>query len=347
MDEENILKDALKLYVQGKNQFEGNKDKARDLFEKSLNILTEFKKLNNNEQFKKIAETTEAECIKYIKHTNNIFDIITKNDLDSIKKIDHINFREINENGNTVLHHSIDIGDTSILKEMLKKGGMIDTVNGNGHTLLDYACLKKDPNMISFLLQHGANMQKHLFFRKGDAKYYLNKSDIDVAILLKLVIVNSFNLSNNDSIYSFSFLEKYFSPNELIGLDKFTIRDLITGLNNMFLRKESYKTYKTILIEELENYEEYKHVRCIHNKIDIVLSNLVPFINYPYNLASIFLLKNEIKYLMNNILNNNKKDFKNILMTKLFDTYIQNNLFTEDYIGVIVFNILSKINSKV
>jgi hypothetical protein len=346
MDEENILKNALKLYVQGKNNFDGDKDKARELFEKSLNILTEFKKLNNNEQFKKIAETTEAECIKYIKNTNNIFDIITRNDLNGIKKIDHINFREINEHGNTVLHHTIDIGDTSILKEMLKKGGMIDTVNGNGHTLLDYACLKKDPNMISFLLQHGANMQKHLFFRKGDTKYYLNKSDIDIAILLKLVIVNSFS-SKTDSQYSFSFLDKYFSQNELIGLDKFTIRDLIAGLNNMFIGKESYKTYKTILIEELDNYEEYKQVRCIHNKIDIVLTNMVPFINYPYNIASIFLLKNEIKYLMNNILNNNKKEFKNILMTKLFDTYIQNNLFTEDYIGTIVFNILSKTNNRI
>ncbi len=346
MDEENILKNALKLYVQGKNKIEADRDKARELFEKSLNILTEFKKLNNNDQFKKIAETTEAECIKYIKHTNNIFDIITRNDLNGIKKIDHINFREINEHGNTVLHHSIDIGDTGILKEMLKKGGMIDSVNGNGHTLLDYACLKKDPNMISFLIQHGANMQKHLFFRKGDGKHYLNKSDIDIAILLKLVIANSFN-SNNDSNYSFSFLDKYFSQNELIGLDKFTIRDLIKGLNHMFVGKESYKTYKIILIEELDNYEEYKQVRCIHNKIDIVLSNLVPFINYPYNMASIFLLKNEIKYLINNILNNNKKDFKNILMTKLFDTYIQNNLFTEDYIGIIVFNILSKVNPKI
>ena len=200
--------------------------------------------------------------------------------------------------------------------------------------------------MISFLLQHGANMQKHLFFRKGEAKYYLNKSDIDIAILLKLVIVNSVS-SKTDSQYSFSFLDKYFSQNELIGLDKFTIRDLIAGLNNMFIGKESYKTYKTILIEELDNYEEYKQVRCIHNKIDIVLTNMVPFINYPYNIASIFLLKNEIKYLMNNILNNNKKDFKNILMTKLFDTYIQNNLFTEDYIGTIVFNILSKTNNRI
>jgi hypothetical protein len=34
-------------------------------------------------------------------------------------------------------------------------------------------------------------------------------------------------------------------------------------------------------------------------------------------------------------------------MTKLFDTYIQKNLFTEDYIGIIVFNLLYKINPKI
>ena len=47
---------------------------------------------------------------------------------------------------------------------------------------------------------------------------------------------------------------------------------------------------------------------------------------------------------MKNILRYNKKDFKNILMTKLFDYYIQTGLFPEDYIGIIVYNILSKIN---
>ena len=40
----------------------------------------------------------------------------------------------------------------------------------------------------------------------------------------------------------------------------------------------------------------------------------------------------------------NKKEFKNILMTELFNSYIQTNLFPEDYIGIIVYNILSKIN---
>jgi hypothetical protein len=357
MDESNanndeLLQKAVKYYNNGKKLYDNNdKTKAMKLFEHSLNAINEFKKLkpeglsNNN-----IITNTEADCIKYLS-TPNVFDLITKNNLEAIRKIEHINFREIDGNGNTVLHHAIDVGDTGILKEMLKKGGMIDTVNGNGNTLLEYACLKKDPNIIAFMASHGANMQKHLFFRKGDNKFYLNKSDIDMAIILKIIIINRLKLvngKNDKSDYvSFIFLEKYFNLSELIGFDKYTIKDMLIGLHQMFNNKESYKSYSQIINEELIEFENSKYDKinkCIYTKIDIILSNIVPFINYPYNIASIFIVKNEIKYLMKNILRYNKKDFKNILMTKLFEDYIQTNIFPEDYIGIIVYNILSKIN---
>ena len=31
---------------------------------------------------------------------------------------------------------------------------------------------KKDPNMINFLINHGANLKKHLFFRKKENQLY-------------------------------------------------------------------------------------------------------------------------------------------------------------------------------
>ncbi len=343
-DEQKILKKALKLYVTGKDIYNSNdKEKAKLYFEKSLNTLTELKNIDKIKKYTQLIETTEADCIKYLKTSNNIFEMVQKNDLEGIKNIEHINFREINEFGNTVLHHAIDVGDTGILKEILKKGGMIDTVNGNGHTLLEYACLKKDPNMIQFMINHGSNMQKHLFFRKGENKYYLNKSDIDMAILLKLVCFNSLK---TDSQLSFSFLDNFFNTSDLVGFDKFTIRDIMKGLHYMFKNKDSYETYKKIIIEELTVFEETKTLtKCIYNKIDLVLVNLVPFINYPFNIGSIFVLKNEIKHLIKYILVNNKKDYKNILLSKLFEYYIQTNLFPEDYIGIIVYNILSKLKT--
>ncbi len=346
--DEEILKKALGLYVNGKNFYNStNRDnikKAEDYFKKSLEILGELKSKGiSNSSFNQLIQTTEAECIKYLKPNVNIFDLISRNDLAKIKELDNLNFRELNSIGNTILHHAVDVGDTGILKEILKKGGMIDTVNGNGHTLLEYACLKKDPNVITFILSHGANMQKHLFFRKGDRRFYLNKPDIDMAILLKLIIMNSLNKTEYKS---FSFLDKYLNIGEYIGLDKFTIKDLLIGLHHMFIGKESYSTFKTILEEELTEYDMNRGpdvVKCIYNKVDIILANLVPFINYPFNIGSIFILKNEIKLLLKNILKKNKKDFKNILMTNLFESYIQTNLFQEDYIGIIVYNILSKI----
>lgn len=344
MDEENILKKAIKLYITGKKTYETDKTKAVKLFESSIEILNQIKQSNN---FQQLIQTTEADCIKYIKTSQNIFELIKKNDLEEIKRLEHINFREIDTNGNTALHYAIDIGDTGILKEILKKGGMIDTINGNGNTLLEYACLKNDPNIIQFILSHGANMEKHLFFRKGDTKWYLHKSDIDMAILLKLIIININTRSlTNNKLTKFKFLEKYFGLSDLIGLDKYTVNDMIIGLNNMFSNKdESYTHYSNILIEELNAFDENKDlIKCIYNKIDIVLSNLVPFINYPFNIASIFILKNEIKHIVKNILKNNKKEFKNILMSTLYETYIVNNLYPEDYIGIIVYNILSKIN---
>jgi hypothetical protein len=342
MDDEDNLKNAIKLYNSGKKYYNINKDKAKQYFEQSLEKLGCLKGLNNQ-----LIQTTEAECIKYLNIPDNVFELVTKNDLNKIKNIEFINFREINEDGNTLLHHAIDVGDTGILKELLKNGGMIDTVNGNGNTLLEYACLKKDPNIVEFMANHGANMQKHLFFRKGDRRFYLNKSDIDMAILLKIIIVNRLKTSSDDNnaFSSFSFLQKYLNLNELVGIDKFTVKDILIGLHIMFLNKESYKSYSSIIKEELESYEieHKKGIICIYNKIDLILSNIVPFINYPYNISSIFILKHEIKVLMKNILIQNKKDFKNILMTKLFNDYIQTELFQEDYIGIIVYNILSKI----
>ena len=330
-----------------------DKQKANKYFKKSLSMLD---KLKNSENISQIIQTTEAECKKYINiNRKNLFALVSKSNIEEIKKIKNINFDEINENGNTILHHSVKIGDIQIIKELLKKGGKIDQVNGNGHTLLEYACLNKDPNIINILLGHGANMKKHLFFRKGCNKFYLNKSDIDIAILLKLIIANSLkkNINTSSTIISlketnkFIFLKKYFNIEELVGIETFTMENIIIGLDCLFNNKLSYDTYKSIIIEDLEEYEEsirkIGKKKCTYSKLDIVLINLIPFINYPFNIGCDFIIKKEIKYLIKNILKHNKKNYKNLLMNKLFDIYIKNKLFTEDYIGILVYQIMSKI----
>ena len=133
---------------------------------KSLKLLRTFDK---TEEIINLISQTENEYKKV--KTPNLFKLISKNDLNKIEKIKNYDFRELNQYGNTILHHCIKVGDSEILKILLKKGGNINEINGNGHTLLEYACLCKDPNIINILLLLGADMKKHLFFRKGNDKY--------------------------------------------------------------------------------------------------------------------------------------------------------------------------------
>jgi hypothetical protein len=342
MDQE--LENALKLYLIGKKNINNN-PKSLSYLKKSIEninlIKNKFKNISDEKL--NIINITEADCKKILKNYDNVFNLITKNDLQSIKKITSFNFREINQNGDTILHHCINIGDTTILKELLKKGGCIDQVNGNGNTLLEYACLKKDPNIIEFLINHGANLKKHLFFRKKDMQLYLNKSDIDCAILLRVIINNS---KNNNDYSLFDFFKNYFSWNELIGLEKYTIKDLCIGLTNMFKNKQSYNTFKNIIIDDLNNFKN-NNIKKNINKLDIVLFNLIPFISYPFlNIGNSYIIKNELKYLVKKVLKDSQTsdDLKQLLLNKLFDTYIKTELYPKDYIGILIYQILNKFN---
>lgn len=342
MDQE--LENALKLYLIGKKNINSNNPRSLSYLKKSIEniniIKNKFKNISDEKLT--IINMTEADCKKILENYENVFELITKNDIHSIKKIVNFNFREINNKGNTLLHHCINIGDTTILKELLKRGGCIDQVNGNGNTLLEYACLKKDPNIINFLINHGANLKKHLFFRKKDNKLYLNKSDIDFAILLRVIINNS---KNNNQYLQFNFLKEYFSWNELIGLEKYTIKDLCIGLTNLFKNKQSYNTYKNIIIDDLNNLKiDNNHKKSI-NKLDIVLFNLIPFISYPFpNIGNSYIIKNELKYLVKKVLKESQTsdDLRELLLNNLFDIYIKTQLYPKDYIGILIYQILNK-----
>lgn len=333
----NDISKVLKLYNYVKNNDELDKKKSKEYYSKILKIINGLKPNNNNE----ILITTEYEIKKILTNIKNedIFECINKNDIEKIKEMNNINFREINNEGNTVLHHAVKIGDCSILKILLKKGGNINQVNGNGNTLLEYACLCKDPNIIHFLILHGCNMQKHLFFRDGNMKQYLNKSDIDLAILLKILLVNS---NNNTDYKNFKFLEKYFNLEELVGIEYYKIKDLLVGLNKLFNNKQAYYSFKNIIIEELDEFTQNMTKKCNYQKIDVVLINLVPFINYPFNITSDFVFKNELKYVIKNLIKNNKNNYKKILINYIFDHYIKTNLVTQDYLGILLYQIISK-----
>lgn len=344
MDQE--LENALKLYLIGKKNINTDNPRSLSYLKKSIENINEIKQkfYNISDEKLNIINMTEADCKKILESYDDIFELITKNDLQSIKKVLNFNFRDINQNGDTILHHCINVGDTTILKELLKRGGCIDQVNGNGNTLLEYACLKKDPNIINFLINHGANLKKHLFFRKKDNQLYLNKSDIDCAILLRVIINNS---KNNNDMSSFNFLKDYFSLNELVGLEKYTIKDICIGLTNMFKNKNSYSTYKNLILDDLENFKMNNNHKKNINKLDIILFDLIPFISYPFsNIGNGYIIKNELKYLVKKVLKDSKTsdDLRELLLNKLFDIYIKTDLYPKDYIGILIYQILNKFN---
>ena len=184
----NNIKKCLKSYLTGKKYFDTDKNKAFEYFKQSLKYLSI---IENKEKYKDILKDTETECNKMITLTVeqsieksvphasqlNLFNLIEIGNVDELKKIKshHLNFHIYDEMGNTPLHKAVKFGDTTFIKCCLKLGCPVDIVNKEGFSLLEYACLERDPNMINFLLKNGADMKKHLFFRDGEKKIYKDK----------------------------------------------------------------------------------------------------------------------------------------------------------------------------
>ena len=76
MDNDKLRK-ALQLYIEGKNNIDKNDKLAKDNFMKTLEALTEIKNLESSSKYMQIIQTTEADCRKFLQ-THNIFDLVNK-----------------------------------------------------------------------------------------------------------------------------------------------------------------------------------------------------------------------------------------------------------------------------
>lgn len=360
--ENNISKKIKKYYksfLLGRQHFENNKDAACDYFKKSLMILDEIKKYN---KYDDLVKETETECKQYltksieyyldselsIKNTINYKELlhsIEQGNINIIKKYDYNEIEWIKLIDNqTLLHHAIKYGDTSFLKYAFKLGALIDTPNGYGHTLLEYACLQEDPNIISFLIENGASMQKHLYFREGNFKHLNLTSSIDNAIIIKH-IMSSNNLDIDMNISNrINNLSKYFELEHLIGINDYTYSDLFHGLTLLLTNFEetSAITYLNIIEEEL-SYNLKNKLGCPKSKIDILLINLVPFINYKFNISSEWVLSTEIKYIILKLIKTQKIKIKNEIADIIWNTYIKSDIVSKDFIGTLIYQWIIKI----
>ena len=342
------IKKCLKSYLTGKKYFETDKNKALEYFKQTLKYL---KLIENKEKYTDLLNETESECNKYItlsvEHTIenipkkivnlNLFEVIEKGEVDKLKniKLNCINFEIYDDDGNSPLHKAVKFGDTTFLKACFKLGAPIDMVNKFGYTILEYACLEKDPNMINFLINNGANMKKHLFFRDGEKRIVSNQNYIDISIILKLI----FNYPQASTV-DIEFLFNYFKKDTQIGFDDYTFDDLIKSLQSLLnsLPEDSKETYIKIIREEII-FPLKCSIGCPKNKLEIILYNLVPFIDLQFNLSMDWLLNFELKYFFIRIIKERHQinlEEKKIIIDFIWENYIKTNLLTEDYLGNLI-----------
>jgi len=367
-----LLKKYFKIYSDAKENLKVDKEKAFEYFMESLKILNDLKSKHSDkiQKHSDLLDRTETETHKYISltiesaietDTNkiekiniiNLYNNLEQGNIELIKKAryDEINFSEL-INNQTLLHHAIKLGDTTFLKYAFKLGARIDTTNLNGNTLMEYACLEQDPNMIFFLGLYGANMQKHLYFRDGTIKYQTRNNSIDINILLKIILsyipLNNTTINNtSNTIYNkIQLIKNSIDLNEKININNFTYNDLFIGLSCLLnkLHKHSALSYLNIITEEL-TYSLTNKLGCPINKLELILVNLVPFIEYPFNISIDWVLSLELKYLILKIIKKkiNSIDIKKELIENIWLVYIKNDIIQEDYLGCLISQWITKI----
>ena len=367
------VKKCLKSYLIAKKYYNDDIDKSYQYFKQCSILLEKIKKTNIYNDTHDILKDTEISCNKFISDVilnkiekpilietkisshDILFEIIEIGNIDYLKKYNYgdINFNVYNVNGLSPMHYAIKFGDIAFIKNALILGASIDHTNIYGNTLLEFACLEKDPNMINFLLEHGASMEKHLIFR--ESKKYFNKSNnIDIVILQKYIMDFEFDSNNNYLDWIFKFIDKdtkidleYADTNITISKDSISFSQLINQLNKLLHSlDESYRnTYINIIKEEL-NYDLTFKLGCPQNKIDIVLYNLIPFINYNETFHLTWLISSEIKFLIFKIFKNKTKInfnlLKNELLKLIFDIYIKDNIIPEGLLQILIVQWISK-----
>ena len=121
---------------------------------------------------------------------------------------------------------------------------------------------------------------------------------------------------------------------------KINFKTFIIKLDNLIdtFNKESRDTYISIIKDELNHDLIYK-LGCPTKKTDIILYNLLPFINFEQVQLS-WLISLEVKFLILKLFNNNPKinfkELKNELNDILYNKYVETELYTEGMIQIII-----------
>ncbi len=307
---------------------------------------------------------------------SEIFIPVEEGDLDGISISESYNdFKVYNDDGSTPLHVCIKNGDTTILKKFLKNGESIDLNDKNGHSLLEYACELKDPNLITFLISHGSNPKKHLFFRENNKDCKMLTNDIDIANFIKICLQvgaltkdkllpksareklyrNVFEKSCLESVKKEYYINNLknlcfsrISSDHFVGLGNLEFCDFyefykFTVLN---LDEDNFNSYYDIIKEEFE-FSINNKLGCPTDYFQILIINLFPFINYNFNISTKFIVVYELVYTVRFIFEKNNlkldKKFYTKLLNKVWEDYKE--ILPIDFIGINLSSIFSKVKN--
>ena len=368
-NDKKLIKKTFKVYLKLKNDYENSNykkcenrilylidilskiNKSSEYYSKYINELEEIdkevlellKKINMDQIDNSIMES------ETLKEDNEIFNLINQGNLNSLKEklesTENINLETYNSEGLTPLHLCIKNGDMKCLIELLKYSGNINMLTNNGLTLFEYACLQRDHNSINVLTNFGASMDKHLELRMNSTNK-IKTDEIDELIILKKIFESK--RSKKLSIIPEEYLEIIDLETEC-KYGNYNYKDLFFHLDSFIqsLEYDQLNSYLNILKEEITDYLtcNEKNKICPKTIVSLVTSNLAHFIEYPYNFSSPWILNLEISYILKNISKKetSKRKIRKKLVNKIYSDYIESNIFTADFIGVIINNWIKKI----
>lgn len=362
-----LIKKTFKVYLKIKNYYEKKEYKKCET--RILYLIDTINQINKESEYylkyNNELEEINKEMILLLKEINlnqiensviesdiletdhEIFNLIKKGSfkslIEKLKNNPDINLEFFNEDGLTPLHLCIKNGDMKCLIELLKYSGKINMLSENGLTLFEYACLQKDHNTINVLNNFGASMDKHLELRMNSINK-IKTDELDELIILKKIFETT--KRNKLKIIPDQYLNKIdFEKKCKYG--NFDYRDLIYHLDKFLenLDSDQIISYLNIINEEIDEFNECQNKICPKSIISIITSNLAIFIDYPFNFSTPWILNLEISFILKNILKKetNKREIRKKLVNKIYSDYIETNLYSPDFIGVIINNWIKKI----
>ena len=351
--DENKVNTALNYFL----KIIKNKDAVYNYTDSTIDILIYNDILSiSTKSVSILLKTCLNNQIEYIKCLPDVFDYIGNGDIKGFIKNFNKHFYNFNiyKNGITPLHSAIYNGDTNFLKYLLIIKGDIDIYDNNHNTLLEFACIQNDPNVIDFLVKHGANIKKHIILRQYKKCVY-RSTEIDIA-LVELYLINSYLILYGldeyieNEKYKYVYLEwiyEYIPKKDILDVNYKNVdtnQALIIIIDELLstLGRSATDEFIKIIKEELQ-YNLLCDLCCPNNKLHIVLYNIIPFIRYTIDLSLNWIIHQDFKNILlstNFVDKDIKKEFKHIVYNK----YINSNILTKDRLKMLMHQQFYKLN---